>query len=127
MLPEQLAPRKLPPHRLTVKVCPALAVTPHTGWFTPSLKVAATLYSAHWNWIDVGASVARGVGEMVGAVVGMEEGTGVGFCSKYVGADVGTAVGGNGMMLTPRACGAAMATVPLHVPLLVQPSRMVKT
>ena len=63
----QLAPVNSAPHIDTVNVCPALAVTPHTG----SLEVSVLVWLAEnspQNDTDVGNIVGTGLGATVGAV-----------------------------------------------------------
>jgi len=81
--PMQRAPVYRDAHMLTTNVCPAEAVTPHTGVFVKSVFVWLVVYS--WqSKRDVDATVFPAVG----AAVGVAEGLAVGM---LVGAGVGRA------------------------------------
>ena len=104
----QAAPGYSTPHMLTVNVCPAVAVTPHSASFVVSLlvffvrngphraaEVGCDVGSAEGLGVGaVGAAVGGGLGILdasVGLAVGIAEGTGVGLA--VVGVCVGTALG----------------------------------
>ena len=63
----QLAPAYSAPHIDIVNVCPALAVTPHTGSLEVSVLVWLAVKSRH-NDSDVGNIVGTGLGTTDGAV-----------------------------------------------------------
>jgi hypothetical protein len=62
-----VAPANNAPHIDNVNVCPALAVTPHTGSLEVSVLVWLAVKSRH-NDSDVGIIVGTGLGTTVGAV-----------------------------------------------------------
>ena len=66
-MPIQLAPANSAPHIDTVNVCPALAVTPHTGVLVVSVLVWPAI-NMEQKPVDVGTNVGTGLGATVGAV-----------------------------------------------------------
>ena len=85
------------PQVLTVKVCPALAVTPHKAKLEASAFISLARIGPH-RFVDVGAWLGTGVGAGVGTTDGEGLGAAVGNCvgngdGLGEGADEGCCVG----------------------------------
>ena len=95
VFPKQDAPEYSALHMDTVKVCPALAVTPHSAKFVTSALVLEALNAPHAS-AEVGATVGTALGCGLGAVgwaVGGDDATPGPVVGFAVGSDDGAGVG----------------------------------
>ena len=93
--PEHIAAGYSGLHMETVKVCSALARTPHVGVLTVSVLVCEASKTLHTK-VEVGSVVGTGEGTKEGAVgltVGRAEGEPAGFVGFAVGRALGAGVG----------------------------------